>query len=85
MFCLILQGGMAVLVVKSGLFVLWWFDPKYIHKYGYVDKNILSNNGGVKECESCCKEINIYGNPLLSKWRNKDYDKRWNPYILKRR
>lgn len=23
-------------------------------------KNILSNNGWVKECESCCKEINIY-------------------------
>ncbi len=23
-------------------------------------KNILSNNGWVKECESCCKEINIW-------------------------
>lgn len=23
-------------------------------------KNILSNNGWVKECESRCKEINIY-------------------------
>ena len=30
-------------------------------------KNILSNNGWAKECELCCKEINIYGNPLLSK------------------
>lgn len=58
---------MAVLVVKSGFFVLWWFSFKYIHKYGYIDKNILSNNGWVEECESCCKEINIYGNPLLSK------------------
>lgn len=31
-------------------------------------KNILSNKGWVKECESYCKEINIYGNPLLNKW-----------------
>lgn len=30
-------------------------------------KNILSNNEWVKECELCCEEINIYGNPLLSK------------------
>ncbi len=32
-----------------------------------LTKNILSNNEWVKECESCCEEINIYGNPLLSK------------------
>lgn len=57
---------MMVLVVKSGFFVCE-FSFKYIHKYGYIDKNILSNNEWVKECELCCKEINIYGNPLLSK------------------
>ncbi len=30
---------MMVLVVKGGFFVLRGFDSKYIHKYGYIDKN----------------------------------------------
>lgn len=30
-------------------------------------KIVLSNNEWVMGCEPCRKEINIYGNPLLSK------------------
>lgn len=57
---------MVVLVVKTNSLFCEGLIIKYIHKYGYIDKSILSNNGWVKECESHCKEINIYGNPLLS-------------------
>lgn len=58
---------MMVLVVKADSLFCDGLVLSISTNMDMLIKTFCRTMGWVKECESYCKEINIYGNPLLNK------------------